>query len=94
MQPQVFAVHFSLPLHTPQDSVLPQPSSMVPQFAPSSVQVFGEQPHTFAMPPPEHVFGAVQPPQSITALQPSETVPQFAPKAEHVAGLQTVVPHW
>ena len=94
VQPQVLALHLSPPLHTPQESVLPQPSSMVPHSAPSSSQVLGVQPQTLSTPPPPQLLGAGQLPQSKTELQPSEIVPQFAPTAAHVTGVHFVVPHW
>ncbi len=53
----------------------------------------GVQPHTFGVPAPPQVCGAVHVPQLSDALQPSEIVPQFLPSAPQVVGLQGVGPH-
>jgi hypothetical protein len=36
--------------------MVPQPSEIWPQFLPCAPQVVGVQPHTFAVPPPPHVW--------------------------------------
>src|SRR5262249_35382375 len=62
--PQTLATpppHVCGAVQTPQVSVPPQPSGIVPQFFPWAAQVVGVQtPQTFATPPPPHVCGAVQ----------------------------------
>lgn len=50
-------------------SVPPQPSEGVPQVAPSDAQVAGVQPpQTLGVPPPPHVWGAVQATQAAPPL--------------------------
>jgi hypothetical protein len=82
-----------LPLQVPQSSVVPQPSSMLPQVAPSASQVLGEQPHWWALPLPPQVAGAWQVPQWSVPLQPSGASPQSYPRPPHVAGVQGPGPH-
>jgi hypothetical protein len=57
---------------------LPHPSAIVPQFA-SALQVLGVHwPHTFAVPLPPQVSGAVHAgPQVTSPPHPLEMVPQF-----------------
>lgn len=43
--------------------VAPHPFATVPQFFPSAAHVVGVQPHTFVVPPPPHVCGALHVPQ-------------------------------
>src|SRR3989449_955715 len=47
----------------------------------------GVRPQTLAMPPPLHVWGAVQDPQTSEPPQPSRIVPQVLPWAAHVVGV-------
>src|SRR2546426_82296 len=47
----------------------------------------GVRPQTLAMPPPPHVWGAVQDPQTSEPPQPSRIVPQVLPWAAHVVGV-------
>jgi hypothetical protein len=72
----------------PQESVPPQPSDGVPQFAASESHVAGEHPHTFAVPPPPQVSSPEQVPQSSIPPHPSDGVPQFAASESHVLGEQ------
>jgi len=51
------------PLHVPQSSILPQPSSMAPQEAPSASHVLGVQPQWLALPAPPQVAGVSHVPQ-------------------------------
>ena len=67
---------------------------MVPQPAPTALQVLGVQPHLLAKPPPPQVAGATQVPQWSVALHPSGVSPQVSPRAAQVVGTQTPVPHW
>jgi hypothetical protein len=89
--PQIWSV-----AQAPQSSVLPQPSSGVPQAAPRSTQVFGVQPHRFAWPLPPHDFGAVQRPMPHTRKPPHPSVmmPQSALFAAHEVGVHAPSPHW
>lgn len=48
-------------------------------------------PHTFGVPAPPQVCGAVQLPQLRVPPQPSEMDPQFLPWAAHVVGVQLPV---
>jgi hypothetical protein len=66
----------------------PQPSAIEPQLAPAAAHVVGVQPHTFGVPPPPHVWGAVQEPQRSVPPQRSGIEPQLAPAAVHVVGVQ------
>jgi hypothetical protein len=66
-----------LPLHVPHDNILPHPSSMVPQVAPSASHVFAVQPHRFALPLPPHVLGALHVPQRSVPPHPSGASPQL-----------------
>jgi hypothetical protein len=56
----------------------------------------GGAPHTFACPPPPHVWPLGQVPQSMMAPQPSLMGPQLAFSCAHVFGTHTtcVVLHW
>jgi hypothetical protein len=84
-------------VHVPQFSTLPQPSPTCPQFNPSCVHVSGVHggtPHTFAVPPPPHVWLPVHVPHTaVRPPHPSATCPQFAPSDAHVAGVQFGAPH-
>ena len=62
----------------------------MPQFCVPVHFAAGVQPHTFALPPPPHVCGAVQAPQLIVPPHPSDMVPQFRPPLHVVAGVQQV----
>src|SRR5262249_28411274 len=76
-------------VQTPQVSVPPQPSGIVPQFVPCAAPASRVQvPQTFAAPPPPQVSGAVQRPQVSVPPQPSGIVPQFFPCAAQVVGVQ------
>src|SRR5262249_51068843 len=91
--PQTFATpappQVSGAMQTPQVSVPPHPSGIVPQFFPRAAQVVGVQtPQTFATPPPPHVCGAAQTPQVSVPPHPSGMVPQFRPFAAQVVGVQ------
>jgi hypothetical protein len=66
----------------------PQPSEIIPHWAPISEQVTGVQPHFFEMPPPPQVAGSWHMPQWIVPPQPSGAAPQLAPKSSHVMGRQ------
>src|SRR4030095_659473 len=77
-------------VHVPQSRVPPQPSAIIPQFAPTAAHVVGEQPQTFGVPPPPQVCGRAHVPQSRVPPQPSAIIPQFAPSAAHVVGVQHV----
>ena len=48
----------------------------------------GVSPQTLAIPPPPHVWGAVQDPQTSEPPQPSKIVPQVLPCAAQVVGVQ------
>lgn len=89
MQPHSFAVppppQVSGAVQSPQLSVPPQPSEMVPQFFPAGHAVSGVQPQTPAVPPPPQVFGAVQVPQFTRTPQSSVNVPQLNPSVPHVS---------
>jgi hypothetical protein len=82
--------HTAGEVHTPQVSVPPQPSPMMPQLAPLAPQVVCLQmlPHWFGVPPPPQLAGAVQVPQSSKPPQPSATWPQVALAVVHVFFLQ------
>ena len=71
-----------------QSRVPPQPSEIVPPDAPWAAHVVGVQPQTFGVPPPPHVFGAVQVPQLNVPPQPSGTEPQLFPAGHVVIGVQ------
>src|SRR5262249_14940636 len=72
-------------VQTPQVSVPPQPSEIVPQFFPCAAQVVGVQvPQTFVTPAPPQVCGAVQTPQVSVPPQPSDIGPPFFPCAAQV----------
>jgi hypothetical protein len=91
--PQTFGVasppHVAGAVHVPQSSVPPQPSGIMPQFAPFAWQVVLMQPHTFDVPPPPHVSEPVQDPQLRGCGHvPLEIVPQLACWALHVVGVQ------
>jgi hypothetical protein len=58
------------------------------QFWPPGQVVIGVQPHTFCVPPPPQVLGAVQFPQLSIPPQPLETVPQLSPDGHAVSGVQ------
>ena len=51
-------------------------------------QVVGVQPHTFGVPLPPQLLGAMQLPQSRAPPQPSGMKPQSLPCAEQVVGVQ------
>jgi hypothetical protein len=78
-------------VQAPQSTVPPQPSEIGPQVALTLAQLRGVQagvPHTFAVPPPPQMAGAVQLPQSSVPPQPSAMVPQLAPFAPQVVRVQ------
>jgi hypothetical protein len=88
----------------PQSTSPPHPSALGPQSIFISAHVFGvhgpppsgsDVPHTFGVPPPPHVAGAVHVPQSINEPQPSPCLPHDAPSSTHVFGLHPVsaTPH-
>ena len=67
-------------LHGPQSMVPPQPSPLIPQVTPSSMQVLGVQPlppHWPGMPAPPQLCGEVQVPQFSMPPQPSDQNPQL-----------------
>src|SRR5262249_34039569 len=82
-------------VQTPQVSVPPQPSGIVPQFFPCAAHVVGVHaapPQTFATPPPPHGWGAVQAPHLGVPPQPFAMLPQFLPCAAQLVGMQVVAP--
>src|SRR4051812_43916919 len=84
--PQVLGIAQKLP----QSMTLPQPSEIVPHWAPSSAQFFGEHgrlPQRFAPSPPQ-ISGAVHAPQLTIPPQPSGNIPQLTFFDSHVAGVQ------
>ena len=71
VQPHTLATpapsHVSGFAHAPQSRIAPQPSLTVPQFFPSSAQVFGthaSDPHLFGPPPPHVGVDASQVPHA------------------------------
>ncbi len=87
-----FAALHVVPIgHTPQLTVPPHPSGIVPQTCPGPHAVIFVQPQTFVVPglPPPHVFGAVQVPQVSIPPHPSGIGPQFCPPEQTVSGAQT-----
>jgi hypothetical protein len=89
MPPQVSGAVHGAP---PQLMTVPQLLVSVPQFSPAGhVVKFGVQPHWLGVPPPPHVFGAVQRPHRTTPPQPSPTKPQLSPAGQVMAPVQ---PHW
>jgi hypothetical protein len=61
---------------------------MVPQLAPTALQVVGLQPQRLSTPAPPHVAGGVHAPQSMRPPQPSAMLPQSLPCAPQLAGRQ------
>jgi hypothetical protein len=59
----------------------------MPQFLPCAAHVVGVHPHTFAVPPPPHVFDPAQAPQFSIPPQPSGIMSQFLPCPTHVVGV-------
>jgi hypothetical protein len=82
------AEHVPWPLQSPQSSVPPQPSEIVPQTSPAGHDGIGVHPHTFAVPLPPQVCGAVQVPQGTVPPQPSGIVPQSSGEGQIVSGVQ------
>jgi hypothetical protein len=84
-------------VHVPQSSVPPQPFAAMPQLKPSDGQVLAVQPHTFIVPPPPHVSGALQPPHDTIVLQlfatithlPEQVVAMGSAMHMHVRGMPT-----
>ena len=70
-----------------------QPSGSVPQLPPGGQLVSALHPHWPAVPPPPHVWGAMQVPQDTVPPQPSGAVEQFCPTAHAFAGVSGVQPH-
>jgi hypothetical protein len=70
-------------LACPQLSVPPAGPHTVPTRAQKAASVSDAQAHTFAVPPPPHVWGALQVPHAATRempqLSPAENEPQFLP---------------
>jgi hypothetical protein len=71
----MLATHMRLGGQEPQSSTPPHPSPIIPQLAPSASHVCAVQPHLFVMPPPPHVFGAMQLPQWSIPPHPSGASP-------------------
>jgi hypothetical protein len=79
-QPQTFAAppppQVMGARQVPQLSMIPQPSSIVPQFLPCAAHVVWVQPHMPVTPPPPQVIGARHGlPQSSRLPQPSDAGP-------------------
>jgi hypothetical protein len=83
----------------------PQPSAIGPHAFGGHVVIGWQEvppspttlppPHTFGIPPPPQISGAVQgPPQLTVPPQPSETTPQFMPAGQLVVFVQDGTPHW
>jgi hypothetical protein len=80
-------VQISLVWQVPQVSLLPQPSSRVPQFLPAEAQVLGVQEvQTLEV----QISLVWQVPQVSLLPQPSSRVPQFLPAEAQVLGVQEV----
>jgi hypothetical protein len=86
--------HVLTPLHGPQSSAPPQPSSAGPQLKPRSAQVFRVHAQTPGAPLPPQVAGDMQLPQSSVPPQLSGAGPQLTPRLAQVVGVQIPVPQW
>jgi hypothetical protein len=76
--------------HVPHEIWWPQLFRTVPHTRPVQASVLSVHPHTFSVPPPPQVCGAVHVPQLVEVPQPLKRSPQFAPCSAQVTG---VVPH-
>jgi hypothetical protein len=74
--------------HVPHCTTPPQPLDAVPHICPAGQVLVGVQPQALGLPPPPHVWGAMQVPQLIVPPQPLEAVPQVCPAGQVVAAVQ------
>jgi hypothetical protein len=91
----LFALQIEPLPQAPQSKLAPQPSGIVPHWAPKPAQVRGWQtgaPHTPGSPAPPQVAGSLQPPQSTTPPQPSLIGPQELAQSAVVFGVHSTFP--